>query len=224
MNYFEYSYSFVEDPEVFLSLWSGFMSLGGLAGLACYIFAALGLYTIAKRRGLNHPGLCWIPLGFEWQLGSLSDQYQYLVMDKNTSRRKIMLGLSVLNWISGAVCTVVSSVMMVKLTFSVPSMTEGEIASAIFGPLMIVMGVALVLSVAAIVLVVFRYICMYDVYRSCEPGNATLYLVLSIIFNILEPVFLMVIRKKDGGMPPRKESPVQEPVPEAEVEPWEVSE
>ena len=159
MNYFEYYYGF-EDMEMLLSLWSGFASFGGLLGLACYILRSLSLYTIAKRRGLNSPWLCWIPLGFEWQLGSLSDQYQYLVMDKNTSRRKIMLALSIVNWLAGIICMVIAVAVSVKLTISAAMMTESAIAEMIFAPVMAVLGTALVLSVAAIILLVFRFICM----------------------------------------------------------------
>ena len=60
---------------------------------------------------------------------------------------------------------------------------------------------------------VFRQISMYDLYRSCDPRNAIPYLVLGILFSVLEPVFLMILRNRDEGMPPRKtadEAPVNE--------------
>ena len=54
--------------------------------LACfvvmYVFQSIGLYTIAKRRGIANPGLAWVPVAYSWILGSVSDQYQYVVRGK----------------------------------------------------------------------------------------------------------------------------------------------
>ena len=38
-----------------------------------------------------------------------------------------------------------------------------------------------------------------------------LFTVLSILFRVTKPVFLFINRNKDGGMPPRREVPRQEP-------------
>ena len=54
---------------------------------------------------------------------------------------------------------------------------------------------------------------LYDVYRSMDPNNAVLYLVLSILFRPTEPFFLFFNREKDLGMPPRKHRFVEEQPP-----------
>lgn len=36
-----------------------------------YILQSLGLYTVAKRRGINNPWLAWLPIGNVWILGSI---------------------------------------------------------------------------------------------------------------------------------------------------------
>ena len=43
-----------------------------------YVLTSLGLYTMAKRRMINHPWLSWVPVANMWILGSLSDQYRYV--------------------------------------------------------------------------------------------------------------------------------------------------
>ena len=43
---------------------------------------------------------------------------------------------------------------------------------------------------------IFRTIALYDVYASCMPGSQTTYLVLSLIFPVTQPIFLMSCRKK----------------------------
>ena len=221
MTLFDYTYNLpfgTEELELFETLYGTLASVGSLLNLVCYIFTALSLYTIAQRRGLKNAWLAWIPVGFEWLLGSVSDQYQYLVKEKNTSRRKVLLGLSIANFCSSVVLAVVLVVTIFRLVFSAAMMTEAQIAQMVLGPLMVVLVTGLALSIMAITLLVFRCICMYDLYRSCQPDSATLFLVLGILFGFLEPIFLMICRKKDAGLPPRR-PPIQAP-----QEPWEPSE
>jgi hypothetical protein len=82
---------------------------------------------------------------------------------------------------------------------------------AIAGPVIGILGLALPLAAAAIGIAVIRYMALYDVYRSLDPNNAVLFLVLSILFSPTEPFFLFFNREKDQGMPPRKQKPVYEP-------------
>lgn len=227
MTLFDYAYNLpfgTEELELFETLYGVLASVGSLLNLVCYIFTALSLYTIARRRGLNNAWLAWVPVGFEWLLGSVSDQYQYLVKEKTTSRRKVLLGLSVANGCAALIAGVVAVVMVFKLAFSAAAMTEAQIAQMVLGPLMTVLVAALVLSVVSITLLVFRCVCMYDVYRSCQPDSATLFLVLGILFGFLEPIFLMICRNKDEGMPPRKPAIEQPPAPQYEEPYWERTE
>ncbi len=53
-----------------------------------YVLQALSLYSIAKRRGIGKPWLSWIPVANTWILGSISDQYQYVVKGKVRNKRK----------------------------------------------------------------------------------------------------------------------------------------
>lgn len=51
-----YTYSYISDAlssGLLFGVFSGVPTT--LIGIATYVLSALGLYTIAKRRGLNHP-------------------------------------------------------------------------------------------------------------------------------------------------------------------------
>ncbi len=53
-----YTYSYISDAMangLLSGIFSGVPTT--LIGIATYVLSALGLYTIAKRRGLNHPWL-----------------------------------------------------------------------------------------------------------------------------------------------------------------------
>ena len=184
-------------------------------GIVSYVFSSIGMYTIAKRRGIHHPWLAWIPVANTWILGSISDQYQFVAKGKVRSRRKLLLILNI-------IMAVLPGVMSAFATITT-AMTMGMDETAIIGALFGVLGVWLVILVLAIVNAIFTYIALYDLYNSCNPYNAVAFLLLSIFISVTQPFFVFACRKKDLGMPPRKQpqEPVQEipqEIPAAETE------
>lgn len=188
------------DEEVMISVVLILLGVLAVVLLLCLVFwiiEAISLYTIAKRRGIQRAWLAWIPIGTEWILGSLADQYQHLIQARITARRKILLGLTLANFVVSLI---------------------GGIASGILGALAQTEGQMLVFSVVNLVsslggmalgvtTLVFYHMCNYDLYRSCNPKNATAFLVLGIIIPVCQPFFYLACRKKDLGMV------IPEPVP-----------
>lgn len=182
----------------------GLISLG--LGLVMYIFLSLSLFTLAKRRGILHPGLAWVPVcGARWIMGSLADQYVYFAEGKVKYQRRLLLWLEV------------GMYVLLGLFFD---LMGGMVAGAVIdnGSQVAAMAVWMLLGyflllAEAIVFAVFQYIALYRIYKSCDPKNTTLFLVLSILFNITMPFFLFACRKKDLGMP-QPEAPEGEPAEE----------
>ena len=174
---------------------TGFPSV--LIGVATYVLTAMALYTIAQRRGLNNPWLAWIPVVNLWLLGSLSDQYRYVVRGENTARRKWLLGLSIATAVLWTAAIVVAVVMAGMLVFNS--------RADVFAPAMTLLGILLPLAAVTIAKVVIRCMALYDVYKSMDPANCVIFLVLSILFKVTEPFFLFFSRNKDNGMPPRRQ-------------------
>ncbi len=182
-----------------------------LINLAVYIFTGLGLYTIAKRRGIHNPWLAWVPYANVWLLGCISDHYRHVVRNEVKNRRKVLLGLE----IAMSALSMVIVVLCFKMLFSIlavglenlETMDEymaQSLLTAISGPVVVMALLSLPLLVVAIVYLVQYLTAMHDVYKSCDPGNATLYLVLGIFFSFTVPIFLMVCRNKDNGMVPQQ--------------------
>jgi hypothetical protein len=90
-------------------------------------------------------------------------------------------------------------------------------AAAVLSGLLLALGLVLPFAAIAITSCVIRYMALFDIYRSMDPGNAVLYLVLSILFSPTEPFFLFFNREKDLGMPPRKQRTVEAEYVEAEI-------
>lgn len=188
-----------------------------------YVLQSLGMYTIAKRREIKKPWLAWIPVLSGWTLGSIDDQYQYVAKGKTTNRRKWLLGLGIANWVLGIVASGVAAkalLEIVSLGASLDYMTEEEVMR-LFLPIMGKMtGLSFFASVMTIVLTVFKYIALYGLYTSCDPKNNVMYLVLSIVFSVTIPFFVVACRNKDLGMPPRR---VQIPGAPTQNDPWQTN-
>ena len=182
----------------------------GLFSIAAYILTAIAIYSISVRRGLSKPWLAWVPVINCWLLGSLSDQYQYIVKGKNTSRRKWLLAL---NLVIAGLTLAVGILAAIAVTGAIFTDPGFEMGKAVVGPVIGILGLVLPLSAAAIGIAVIRYMALYDVYRSLDPSNAVLFLVLSILFSPTEPFFLFFNREKDLGMPPRKKPADTPPEP-----------
>lgn len=177
--------------------------------LISYVLNAVGMYRIAKRRGIHHAWLAWIPVGANWLLGSISDHYQYVAKQKVTSRRKILLALSIASLVVSALFTALFTVLTIA----------GEDAGVFLGlGLMLVSCLGIMgLTIAA---AAFFYISYYDLFQSCRPDYSVLFLVLGIIFSVTMPFFVFACSGYDRGMPARRvpQPPVQIPSPQPEAQ------
>lgn len=202
-----------------------YMLAASLFGIAAYVLRAIGMYSIAKRRGINHPWMSWVPVLDLWVLGCISDQYRYVVKGQTKNKRKWLLGLNIAMWIVYIVFFVFFGIMMFDvITGIISGMDESMLLEGLMGSMIGMLATTLPMMGLAIAVTVVRYIAMYDLYTSCSPQNNVLFLVLSIFFSVTEPFFVFFLRKKDGGMPPRRTQPQYIP-PQLQYEPpqehWE---
>jgi hypothetical protein len=198
---------------------------GFLVGIAVYVVTSLSLHTMAKRRGIQHPWLAWIPYGNLWIMGSISDHYQLMAQYRTKHKRKWLLILQIFLSVLGLLVMILAIITVFSALQAYEDSAHAGIID-IWRPVrdsLLEMGIVwLVMMVVAIVFAVVQYMALYDIYRSCEPGNATLYLVLSIFVSLSQPVFLFLCRNKDDGLPkPQSETPSAAWAPPAPVaEPW----
>lgn len=190
----------------------------GLFAIVGYVFRSIGLYTLAKRRGIANPWLAWLPVGYYWIAGSIADQYRYVTEGSVKNRRTILLALSIAGIV---VSSLVSTMVNGSFMLSTGEVSMDQLAS--LGTMGTVLN--LVTSALEIATFVFWQIALYDLYSSCNPRNNVLFLVLGIIFGFLIPFFIFACRNKEEGMPPRREEPRYEyqtnPEPRVYKEPWD---
>ena len=182
-----------------------------MVGLALYVFRALSLYKIARRRGISNAWLAWVPVAGDWILGSVADQYQYVSKGRIKNRRLplLLLGLCV-----AALQTVTMLIGITWLEISIRTMT-GQIPAGAVSPLIGAYVLPALAWIGTVVQLVIRCFAVYDLYRSCTTRYNVLFLVLGLVFQFLEPVFFFICRDKEEGMPPRRETIVYcEPEPQ----------
>lgn len=217
---FSYNFEYALDENIagigFVFYLVYFLFILGVS-IAVYVMRSLSLYTIANRRGIRKPWLAWVPVGDAWILGCISDQYRYVALGQVKNKRKILLVLNILMYAALVGILVLLVNLMVQTIGLTEEMMQDYILTQMLGSAMGMMLLYLVLAGMSIAVTILQYMALYDLYASCEPGNKVLYLVLNIFISITLPIFLLVCRKKDLGMPPRKQ-PV-EPV-QAIPEPW----
>lgn len=193
---------------IFLAVYLLLMFFAMAFSIVCYVFQSYGLYTIANRRGIRNSWLAWVPVGNAWILGSISDQYQYVAKGKVRNRRKLLLFLE-LGMIGIVVGLLIAAVLII-------AMSDAFFDSMLLAVLLMLLGYLAIIALA-ITTTVYMYLCYYDLYNSCIPSNAVLFLVLSIIIPVTISFFVFACRKKDLGMPPRKQpAPEQVFVPTVE--------
>jgi hypothetical protein len=186
-------------------------SVSSLVSIAAYVFTALAIYTIAQRREIKHAWLSWVPVLNVWILGSISDQYRYVVKGEVCNKRKVLLTVNILNCVLTWAAVISLIVKLVVIATSGAQMpNDMELVRKILSSFVLFIPV----SILGIVMLVFRIMALYDLYSSCDPANNVLYLVLSLIPGIntvTQPLFLFLCRNQDGGMPPRREPAAENP-------------
>lgn len=187
---------------IFMSFLVPFIVVISVLSVIFYVFYSIGLYTLAKRRGLRYPGLAFVPAINYWLIGSAADQYDLIYKGRNMKLRHVLLWLSIPFYLLYIIYCVLyfdymSNIWMSYSFMSFP--TALMIVTSIMFPL-------------GIVLTVFHSIALYKLYRSCTPDNATALLVCSIIFSVIVPFVMFSLRNSDKGMPPQEApSPQSEP-------------
>lgn len=181
--------------------------LGVLAfAVVGYIFGSKGVYAIAVRRGIKNPWMAWVPIVSNWTLGSISDQYATRKYGQDPNLRKKLLIWSIITQSGISVFPVVGnidiSISADSDVFSDFAGTEaGRVITIIF--LVVMLMLSLVMLVLSVIQTVYQYKAYYNLYASCRPEKAMLFLMLAI-FTPANPFLVYACRNSDEGIPPEQ--------------------
>lgn len=154
-------------------------------GLITHIFHALGLATIARRRGIQRPNLAWLPvIGVSYIMGYIADDYDIVTQGIDRHLRSWLFGLS--------------SILVALEPVLIVLMFTGRIYEQASPPLEFIVVLLLILA-AGLPFTVLHYVALFKLYRSCQPSNSVAFLALSIFLSIT-PFLVYVVRNRDEGM------------------------
>lgn len=192
---------------------SGFLDLcSAVISVVAYILTSRALYTLAKDREIPKPWLAWVPIGCNWILGYLSDQYQGRVHKKMRTMRIVLVLLQVV------------LMAIIALFSDIPFDHRSGVPQYVSERSAVICLVAML--VVLIIDTVITCIVLYDVYRSCDPDHATLYLVLSMFIVLAQAICLFICREKHDGMKPPAprdyQTPWQPPQPPSSSDPFQI--
>ena len=204
--------------QIFIGTVAAAVIVTAAIGLVFYLFQAIGLYQMSKRRGYRHAGLAFVPVVGGYVLGGVADNIN-ACYGKKSSWRIWTVVLQALNLVGGAVLLVVFFQRLPALFYS-----NYESPYFIFSFFMPILTTSLFVSLLSIGYMVVFYIVLYRIFQDYST-NAVLFVVLSILFGI-SPFFLFALRAKPsasiayrsqfyspgaGGCPPPQTPPPPNP-------------
>ena len=183
-----------------------------------YVLESIAYYRMAQLRKIPRAWLAWIPIGRGWIMGSISDHYQEKVNKKITNRRKWLLILGIVAAVLGILFGICFCSMLVQMITDAGvhfmDITEDftietkEMSLELISISMRMLAVLFFLSVASILLTVFHYMALFDVFQSCDPSVSTLFFILSIAIPLFASgltfvvsILIFICRFRNYGIP-----------------------
>lgn len=171
------------------------MLLIGLVSLASYILRGIGLYTIAKRRGMNHPWFAFVPFMRTYLQGTLGGDIKF----KNKTMRDTGIWLVVIPFMYGVVFSVLYGVMWLCGIVTVLSMTiHVGVGRTVFLAFLVL--ILIVISVGYKILYkTFRVLVNHQIYQSMTSENmAIAHAVIGALVPLYESICLFAMRNCEG--------------------------
>lgn len=197
--------SFFLTYYVFFILFFDFLVLS-FTGV-CYIFRSLGIMGMMKKFGMNNPGTAFVPIYGEYLFGKVAEESAL----RFNGRKPLPFGKIMLFGKAGyAAFVFIFSLLWVVISAFLPAM-KGMASGAMIALLVIMCGLTLIASLAAVAVTAFEYIALYNVYNCFAPDNAVMFTVISILVNVAMPFLLFSIRNKEPLSPVIDVDPESEP-------------
>lgn len=198
-----------ETVSLFLAIFIGTITISLLIALVFYLFESIGVCKMAKSAEIKNPWLSFVPVARNWVFGTLAEKYKKKNGVKSARFGIILTVLSVIE----LVCAAVMTVFMIIVTKDIlgvaydaaessTEVTPEQLAALI--PIIIIYFVLIAVSIANLII---TYIAMWRIYSSFDKANATLYIVLSVLFSISAPIILFIIRNRKPEFDPNSNMP-----------------
>ena len=198
-----------EAVSFFFTFFIGAIVVSAVIGIAIYLLESISVYKMAKSAEIKNPWLAFIPVANDWVFGTLAEKYKKKNGTKS-ARFSIILpvleGIVLIETIALTIFTVTSVKEITGYALDAVN-TSAEMAPEQFMSLIPVIILYFALMAVAIAYAVVFFIALWRVYYSFDKSNATLYIVLSVVFTISVPIILFIIRNRKPEFDPHNNIP-----------------
>jgi len=160
-----------------------------LFALAVYLFDSIVTAIYAKKHGVRNYGVAFLPIGREYVLGSLAQQYAPEKKSKTT-----FMGLAIAYYSSMILISIAACAISVFATFN-------NISDESFGILVFIFVLAVYVLILglAIAYIVYSFIVAYRIFTYKAGENGIIWLIVNILLSTLVmPIFMLVYMNKPG--------------------------
>ena len=196
-----------------------FVMLFSLAvGVFFLILQGIGMSAMFKKLGFGSNWMCYLPIFNLSAMGKIAGKYENQDGKSNKKLGKWMVALTILMIV--ALVAFIVLVLITVFTLIADASDAIELGTdlaitgiGIFIPTIIFYFIIMALTIANTVI---YYIALWKIFSIFDSGNAVAYLVLSIFFSSLAPIFIFVIRNKEPKLTYNQRLGIEMPVFEIE--------
>ena len=198
-----------EAVSFFFTFFIGAIAVSAVIGIAIYLLESISVYKMAKSAEIKNPWLAFIPVANDWVFGTLAEKYKKKNGTKSARFGIILPVLEGIVLIEAIALTIFTVISIKEITgYALDAVnTSTEMVPEQFMSLIPVIILYFALMAVAIAYAVVFFIALWRVYYSFDKSNATLYIVLSIIFTISVPIILFIIRNRKPEFDPHINMP-----------------
>lgn len=198
-----------EAVSFFFTFFIGAIAVSAVIGIAIYLLESISVYKMAKSVEIKNPWLAFIPVANDWVFGTLAEKYKKKNGTKSARFGIILPVLEGIVLIEAIALTIFTVISIKEITgYALDAVnTSSEMAPEQFMSLIPVIILYFALMAVAIAYAVVFFIALWRVYSSFDKSNATLYIVLSVVFTISVPIILFIIRNRKPEFDPHNNMP-----------------
>lgn len=198
-----------EAVSFFFTFFIGAIAVSAVIGIAIYLLESISVYKMAKSAEIKNPWLAFIPVANDWVFGTLAEKYKKKNGTKSARFGIILPVLEGIVFIESIALTIFTVISVKEITgYALDAVnTSAEMAPEQFMSLIPVIILYFALMAVAFAYAVVFFIALWRVYSSFDKSNATLYIVLSVIFTISVPIILFIIRNRKPEFDPHNNVP-----------------
>ncbi len=198
-----------EAVSFFFTFFIGAIAVSAVIGIAIYLLESISVYKMAKSAEIKNPWLAFIPVANDWVFGTLAEKYKKKNGTKSARFGIILPVLEGIVLIEAIALTIFTVISVKEITgYALDAVnTSAEMVPEQFMSLIPVIILYFALIAVAISYAVVFFIALWRVYSSFDKPNATLYIVLSVVFTISVPIILFIIRNRKPEFDPHNNIP-----------------